>query len=98
MRIICIFRLTKPHYILEESNFNFRYIKLCDLDIPREKRKMAKLFANRGDPDQMSHSVVSHLGLHCLPITLLGVSRLKWVIQQIPTCSNFTIGITVHQM
>ena len=34
-------------------------------------RKMAELSANSGDPD---------LGLHCLPITLLGVSRLKWVV------------------
>ena len=25
------------HYILEESKFNSRYVKLCDLDIPREK-------------------------------------------------------------
>ena len=42
---------------------------------------MAKLFANSGDPDQMQHSAVSDLGLHCLPITLsvLGVSRLQWV-------------------
>ena len=24
------------HYILEESNFNFRNVRLCDLDIPRE--------------------------------------------------------------
>ena len=29
---------------------------------------MTKLFANSGDPDQMPHSVVSDLGLHCLPI------------------------------
>ena len=28
---------TLPHYILEESNFNFRYIRLWDLHIPREK-------------------------------------------------------------
>ena len=28
---------TLPHYILEESNFNFRYIQLWDLHIPREK-------------------------------------------------------------
>ena len=41
---------------------------------------MAKLFANSGDPDQMPHSVASDLGLHCLPITLLGVSRLQWVV------------------
>ena len=25
------------HYILEESNFDFRYVRLCDLDISREK-------------------------------------------------------------
>ena len=31
---------------------------------------MVELFANSGDPD---------LGLHCLPIILLGVSRLQWV-------------------
>ena len=42
-------------------------------------RKIAELFANSGDPDQMPHSVASDLGLHCLPITLLGVSRLQWV-------------------
>ena len=40
---------------------------------------MAKLFANMGDPDQMPHSAASDLCLHCLPITLLGVSRLQWV-------------------
>ena len=28
---------TLPHYILEESNFNFRYVRLWDLHIPREK-------------------------------------------------------------
>ena len=42
---------------------------------------MAKLFANSGDPDQMPHNVASDLGLHCLPVTLSGVSRLQWVKQ-----------------
>ena len=42
-------------------------------------RKMAKLFANSGDSDQRQHSVSYDLGLHCLPITLLRVSRLQWV-------------------
>ena len=42
-------------------------------------RKMAKLFANSGDSDQTSHSAASDLGLHCLPITLLLVSRQQWV-------------------
>ena len=40
---------------------------------------MSKLFANSGDPDQTPRSVASDLGLHCLPVTLLRVSRLQWV-------------------
>ena len=50
---------------------------------------MAKLFANSGDPNQMPHSVASDLGLHCLPVTLLRVSRLQWVKPQ-----WFDIGLT----
>ena len=46
---------------------------------------MVELFANSGDPDQTPHSVVSDLGLHCLPITLLEVSRLQWV-SEYPIC------------
>ena len=41
---------------------------------------MIELFANSGDPDQVLHSAASDLGLHSLPITLLGVSQLQWVI------------------
>ena len=37
------------------------------------------------DPDQMPHNAVSYLGLHCLLITLLGVSLLKWVNSLIQT-------------
>ena len=66
-----------PHtlniYILGELNFNIRYVRLCDL---------AKLFANSGNTDQMPHSAASELDLHCLPSTLFGVSRLKWVNKQ----------------
>ena len=40
---------------------------------------MVESFANSGDPDHMPHSAESDLGLHCLPITLLEVSRLQWV-------------------
>ena len=40
---------------------------------------MTKLFANSGDPDQTPRSAASDLRLHCLPITLLGVSRPQWV-------------------
>ena len=43
---------------------------------------MDKLFANSGDPDQTPRSVESDLGLHCLEITLLRVSRLQWVNAQ----------------
>ena len=40
---------------------------------------MFELFANKGDPDQTPYSAASDLGLHCLPIVLLRVSRLQWV-------------------
>ena len=40
---------------------------------------MAKLFAKSGDHDQTMLSVVSDLGLHCLQIHLIGVSRLQRV-------------------
>ena len=33
------------------------------------------MLANTVDPDQMPHYVASDLGLHCLPMTLLLVSR-----------------------
>ena len=33
------------------------------------------LLENTLDPDQMPHDVASDLGLHCLPVTLLRVSR-----------------------
>ena len=44
---------------------------------------MANLFVNSGDPDQTLHSAASDLGLHCLPITLLRVSRLQWVKNEV---------------
>ena len=40
---------------------------------------MLKLFANSGDLDQTPRSAASDLGLHCLPITILLVSRLQLV-------------------
>ena len=63
--------------ILEESIFSFT-CQHCDLDIPKEKK--AELSANSGDSDQMLHSATSDLSLHCLPLTLLVISRLKWFI------------------
>ena len=55
---------------------------------------MAKLFANGEDPNQMSRSVASDLGLHCLPITLLGVSRLQRVntVLQADSADHIQIG------
>ena len=43
---------------------------------------MVELFANSEDPDHTSRSVTSDLGLHCLPLTRLGVSSLQWVKMQ----------------
>ena len=49
---------------------------------------MIELFANSEDPDQTWLYAVSDLGLDCLPITLFGVSRLKWV--NLVICLNST--------
>ena len=46
---------------------------------------MVELFANSRDPDQMPHSVVADLGLHCLPNTLLGS----------PDYNGFTASVTL---
>ena len=48
---------------------------------------MPKLFANSEDPDQTPDFAASDLGLHCVSITLLGVSRLQWVHQIL--CNSF---------
>ena len=42
-------------------------------------KEIAEFRATSGDPDQTPRSVAFDLSLHCLPITLLEVSRLKWV-------------------
>ena len=42
-------------------------------------RNIPVFTANNGDPDQTPCSAESDLGLHCLQITPLGVSRLKSV-------------------
>ena len=57
------------------------------------KRKMVKLSVNSEDPDQTPHSAASDLGLHCLPITLLGVSRLQWVNK----CVDWAIKFQINQ-
>ena len=41
--------------------------------------KNGKIFANHENPDQKPHSAASDLSVHCLQVTNLGVSRLKWV-------------------
>ena len=55
-------------YILEEFVFDCMYVRLYDIDIPKEK--MVELYANTGDPDQMLHSAASDLGLHWLTVTV----------------------------
>ena len=65
------------HNSLRRSIFNSRVsswfsLLLCFIEIP-------VFNANSVDPDLMLHSATSDLGLHCLLVFLLGVSRLKWV-------------------
>ena len=56
---------TNPFVILRVLGLFCRFYSIFD----------GKLLANTVDPDQMPHHVASDLGLHCLPVTLFGVSR-----------------------
>ena len=42
-------------------------------------KEVSKLNANIVDTDQRSHSVASDLGLHCLPMSILSVAKLKLI-------------------
>ena len=52
---------TSPFVILDMSGLFCRFYSIFDV--------------NNVDPDQTPHHVASDLGLHCLPVTLLRVSR-----------------------
>ena len=60
------------YYMLDDTLCQFRDVKSILL--------LKILLVNSADPDQMPHHVASDLGLHCLPMALLWVSRLKWVM------------------
>ena len=68
-------------YILEDSKCDFRDVRLCDLDIPREKW-MNYLQTEDSVIMQTPRSAVSDLGLHCLPITLLGSPDYNPLIEE----------------
>ena len=49
---------------------------------------MVELLANSGDHYQMPHSVASDLSLNYMLITLVEVSRLKWVKKYISSSND----------
>ena len=53
-------------------NNNLLVLILLPLEIPGFN-------TNSVDPDQMSPSVASDLGLHCFPFTQFRVFRLRWI-------------------
>ena len=64
-------------FSLESPHRGDSYVYTQHTIIVKEIRKNDVLFATNGDPDQPLPSAESDLGLHCLPITLLRVSRLQ---------------------
>ena len=61
------------HYVVSDLglhclpvHFQFRYVRLYDIDIPKEKWLN---YLQAVETDQTLHYVVSDLGLHCLPVT-----------------------------
>ena len=59
---------------------------------------IAKLFANSGDPDQMPQNAASDMGLHCLQISFLRISRIKWTKFELwmMKLSNFLFVINIY--
>ena len=80
--------------ILEDSNFDFRYPVCQAMWFSYSERKMVELFANSRDPDQTLHSAASDLGLHCLPITISGVSLQQWVKSSLLRCWFWLVPTT----
>ena len=67
--------MNSPMLCIRGSNFHFRYVKLCDLDIPREKWFN---YLQTVDTLIRCHFLRHLIWVCSLPITLLGVSRLQW--------------------
>ena len=63
--------------MLDESICHFRGVR--SILSPLFYFLIKIMLANNVDPDQIPYYVASDLGLHCLPMTLLHVSGLKWV-------------------
>ena len=64
-------------YQVDESISNFRGVT-CTFSFLFYSKSIFPL-ANSADPDQTPHSVVSDLGLHCLPMSQKWDARLIWV-------------------
>ena len=69
-------------YILEDSNFSFRYVRLCDLDIPREK------WFN------YLQTVETLMADGLCNITLQGISRLHWMKEDYSTNAGLIFHIS----
>ena len=65
-----------PHYILEDFNFNFRYVRLCDLDIPKEYSWIVckQILQWKLWSDAMFCGI--DLGLHCSNYTFRGLQTV----------------------
>ena len=76
-----------------------------DIQFPGERERKKKtttnnnviLSAKSGDSDQTPRSLASDLGLHYLPISLLGVSSLQWVKFIIIFFSFYLIDIHLNR-
>ena len=76
---LALVRLNKlPYTMYWKSIFNFMYVGPYALYIPKEKwLNYSKLIRRHILRRLTPHSAASEMGLHCLPVTLLGVSILK---------------------
>ena len=80
--------VSRPVSIKQMAEIDSSTLSLWTDPFPAERRLVSfisSMFhnnvfnANSVDPDQAPRSAVSHLGLHCLPLSLLWDTRYKWV-------------------
>ena len=58
-------------YFQKKGVYSLFLLLLCFIEFP-------VFNPNSKDPDWM-HFMASDLGLHCFPVTILGISQIKWV-------------------
>ena len=93
-------RIDSPHTIYWNSLISILGMLSYVIEIFLKKNSLT--ICKQWRPRSDAHSAASDLGLHYLPVTLFGVSRLKWVKcvngfhSWFPSSSNYLLFLPVN--